>query len=64
MSVDFSTFSSSQIVWVVLAGVAVIVVIAVIRFFWKHLLKYVFQGCLFIVAVIALLLVLHYFKVF
>jgi hypothetical protein len=36
----------------------------IIRFFWRHLLKYLFQGCLVILAVIALLALLHYFKVF
>ncbi len=64
MSVDFSTFSSSQIVWLLLAVVGVVVVFVVIRFFWRHLLKYLFQGCLVILAVIALLALLHYFKVF
>jgi cell division protein FtsW (lipid II flippase) len=64
MSVDFSTFSSSQIVWLLLAVAGVVVVFVVIRFFWKHLLKYLFQGCLFILVVIALLAALHYFKVF
>jgi cell division protein FtsW (lipid II flippase) len=64
MSVDFSTFSSSQIVWLLLAIVGVVVVFVVIRFFWKHLLKYLFQGCLIILAVIALLALLRYFKVF
>ncbi|MBE3065894.1 MAG: hypothetical protein IMZ73_00475 [Chloroflexi bacterium] len=64
MSVDFSTFSSSQIVWLLLAVVGVVVVFVVIRFFWKHLLKYLFQGCLIILAVIALLALLRYFKVF
>jgi len=64
MSVDFSTFSSSQIVWLVLAVLGVVVIVAVIRFFWKHLLKYVFQGCLLILGVIALLALLRYFKVF
>lgn len=64
MSVDFSTFSSSQIVWLLLAVVGVVVVFVVIRFFWRHLLKYLFQGCLIILAVIALLALLRYFKVF
>lgn len=64
MTVDFSTFSSSLIVWLVLAVVGVIVVFVVIRFFWKHLLKYLFQGCLVILVIIALLALLRYFKVF
>jgi cell division protein FtsW (lipid II flippase) len=64
MSIDFSTFSSSQIVWLLLAVVGVVVVFVVIRFFWKHLLKYLFQGCLVILVIIALLALLRYFKVF
>lgn len=64
MTVDFSTFSSSLIVWLLLAIVGVVVVFVVIRFFWKHLLKYLFQGCLVILVIIALLALLRYFKVF
>jgi len=64
MSVDFSTFSSSQIVWLLLGVVGVVVAFVVIRFFWKHILKYLFRGCLAILAVIALLALLRYFKVF
>jgi hypothetical protein len=51
-------------VWLLLAVVGVVVVFVVIRFFWKHLLKYLFQGCLVIVVIIALLALLRYFKVF
>jgi hypothetical protein len=64
MTYDFSTISPSQIVWLVLGIVAVVVAFAVIRFFWKHVLKYLFQAGLFILAVIALLALLRYFKVF
>jgi hypothetical protein len=63
MSVDFSTLSPSLIVWLVLAVVGIVVVFAVVRFFWKHLLKHVFQGCLIILAGIILLALLRYFKV-
>ena len=64
MTVDFSTFASSQIVWLLLAVAGVVVVIVVIRFFWKHILRYLFRGYLVIVGVIALLALLRYFKVF
>jgi len=64
MSVDFSTFASSQIVWLLLAIAGVVVVFVVIRFFWKHILRYLFRGCLVILGVIALLALLRYFKVF
>ena len=64
MSVDFSTFASSQIVWLLLAIAGVVVVFVVIRIFWKHILRYLFRGCLVILGVIALLALLRYFKVF
>lgn len=64
MTVDFSTFPSSQIVWIVVIAVGVMIAFVVVRFFWKHLLKYLFQGCLVILVIIALLALLRYFKVF
>jgi cell division protein FtsW (lipid II flippase) len=64
MNIDFSSIPYNQIVWWVLAIVGVVVVFVVVRFFWKHILKYLFHGCLVILAVIALLAVLRYFKVF
>jgi hypothetical protein len=64
MTIDFSSIPYNHIVWWVLAIVGVVVVFVVIRFFWKHILKYLFHGCLVILAVIALLALLHYFKVF
>jgi hypothetical protein len=65
MTIDFSTIPYNQIVWWVLIILAVVVAIVVIRFFWRHLLKYLFQGCLVIVGILGLLALLHYvFKVF
>jgi hypothetical protein len=65
MTVDFSTFSSSLKVWLLLAVVGVVVVFVVIRFFWRHILKYLFHGCFVILVIIALLALLHfYFKIF
>ena len=65
MTIDFSAIPYNQIVWWVLIVLAVIVVVVVIRFFWRHILKYLFQGCLVILVIIALLALLHfYFKVF
>ena len=64
MTIDFSSIPYNQIVWWVLAIVGVVVVFVVVRFFWKHILKYLFHCCLVILAVIALLAVLRYFKVF
>jgi hypothetical protein len=64
MSVDFSTIPINTIVWVVVVIVAVVIGLVVIRFFWKHVLKYLLQGCLVILAILFVLAVLHYFKVF
>ena len=64
MTIDFSTIPYNQIVWWLLIILGVVVAFVVIRFFWKHILKYLFQGCLVILAIIALLAVLRYFKVF
>ena len=51
-------------IWFLAAFLAVVAVFIAIRFFWRHILKYLVQGCLAIVAIIILLAVLHYFKVF
>jgi|GEM_PF-1003454 len=65
MNINFSAIPYNQIVWWVAIGVGVILAFVIIRFFWKHILKYLFHGCLVIVVVIALLALLHfYFKVF
>ena len=51
--------------WVVAAIVLFIVAFVIVRFFWKHVLKYVVQGCLGIVVILFILAVLHYyFKLF
>jgi hypothetical protein len=64
MSIDLTTIFSNQVVWVVLAVVGVIIAFVIIRFFWKHLLKYLLQGCLVVLGIILLLALLRYFKVF
>ncbi len=51
--------------WIMAAVLAAILAFVVIRFFWRHILKYVLQGCLGIVGIIALLALLHYiFRLF
>ena len=64
MNIDFSAIPYNQIVWWILIGLGVVVAVVVIRFFWRHILKYLFQGCLVILSIIALLALLRYFKVF
>ena len=62
MNIDLSQLSSY--IWILAVILAVVVVFVILRFFWRHLLKYLLQGCLAIVGILVLLGVLHYFKVF
>jgi hypothetical protein len=62
MSIDFSQLA--PFVWILAAVLIIIAAVVVIRFFWQHVLKYLLHGCVVIVAIIALLALLHYFKVF
>jgi len=64
MHINLSLINSNLIVWTVVIIVALVIAVAVIRFFWKHILKYLVQGCAVILVIIALLALLHYFKVF
>jgi len=64
MNIDLSAIPYNQVVWGLVIAAGVVLAIVLIRFFWKHILKYLLQGCLVIVAIAALLAVLHYFKVF
>jgi hypothetical protein len=52
-------------IWIVGAVLVVIVAFVIIRFFWHHILKFVVQGCLAVVGILALVAVLHFiFRVF
>ena len=62
MNIDFSQIA--PIIWIVVAILLIVVVVIVIKFFWQHILKFALQGCAVILGIIALLLLLHYFKVF
>lgn len=62
MNVDMSQLT--PYIWFLAALLVVVVAFIVIRFFWRHILKYILQGCLAVVGIIILLAVLHYFKVF
>jgi len=64
MNINFSSINFPQIVWAVVIVLAIVAALAVIRFFWKHILKYLVQGCAIILVIIALLALLHYLKVF
>jgi hypothetical protein len=61
------TINISQIspfMWILAAVLVIIVVFAIIRFFWRHVLKFVIQAGLAILVIVALLALLRYFKVF
>jgi hypothetical protein len=64
MNINFSMIHFPQIVWLIVIILVIVAAIAAIRFFWKHILKYLVQGCAVILVIVALLAVLHYFKVF
>ncbi len=65
MTIDIASITSNPIVFWGLIAVAAIIVFVVVRFFWRHILKYLFHGCFVILVIIAILAVLHfYFKVF
>ncbi len=62
MTVDFSHLA--PVIWLITAVILFGVVVVIIHFFWQHLVKYLAQGCAVILGVIALLVLLHYLKVF
>jgi hypothetical protein len=62
MTNDLSQFA--PYLWGLAAILLVIAAFIAIRFFWQHIVKHILKGCLVILGIIALLAVLHYFKVF
>jgi hypothetical protein len=62
MNIDLSQLA--PYIWYLAAFLVLVVILVAIRFFWQHILKYLFHGCLAIVGIIILLAVLHYFKIF
>ncbi len=64
MSIDFSTISLDQIVWLFVAFFALLIVFVVVRFFWQHVVRYLLHGCVVLLAIIGIVALLHYFGVF
>jgi hypothetical protein len=62
MNVDLSHLA--PFIWVLAAILVIIVVFGIIRFLWRHILQYLFHGCVVIVAIVILYALLRYFKVF
>ena len=64
MTIDFSTVSADQIIWLFVLFFAVLIVFVVVRFFWQHVVRYLLHGCVVILVIIGLLALLHYWGVF
>jgi hypothetical protein len=64
MSFNLTNLTLAQIGWIALALFLVVVVFVVVRFFFHHILKYLIQGCAFLLLVVIALALLHYFRVF
>jgi len=65
MSVDFATIPTSQLVWMAILVLVVIIAIVILRFFWRHILRYLLHGCLTILAILVIVAALHYlFRLF
>jgi hypothetical protein len=62
MNIDIAHMG--PILWIAAAILLVVLAVVIIRFFWQHILKYLWHGCLTLVGIIILLLILHYLKVF
>jgi hypothetical protein len=61
---DFSTITADQIIWLFVIFFALLVVLAAIRFFFQHIVRFFFHILVALLALIGLLVVLHYFGVF
>jgi hypothetical protein len=61
---NFDLSHLAPFIWVLAAILAIIVVFAILRFFWRYILKYLFHGCVVIVAIVILYALLRYLKVF
>ena len=64
MTFDFSSISVDQIIWLFIIFFALLIVFVVIRFFWQHVVRYLLHGCVVVLAIIGLLVLLHYWGVF
>ena len=62
MTVNISQLA--PFIWILAAVLVVVVAFVVIRFFWRHVLKFLIQAGLVVLVIVALLAVLRYFKVF
>ncbi len=61
---ELAALSTHQIVWGIIVILGIVVVFVIVRFLWQHVVKYLLHGCLVVIGIAAILLLLHYFKVF
>jgi len=62
---NFDISQLAPYLWILAIILAVVLVFVIIRFFWRHVLKYIVHGCLGIVVILLLLAVLKYiFRIF
>ena len=64
MSVDFGMISLNSVLWLVAIVIAGILAYIAIKFFYQHILHFLVRGCAILFLIIALLVILHYLKVF
>ena len=64
MLINPSAVSSNQYNWLVLVVIGLVVAFIVLRFFWRHVLRYLLHGCVIVLGIAVLLTLLHYFKIF
>lgn len=64
MSIDLSMIDLNSVIIVLAVIFGIVLVFVVVRFFFGHLLHLLIRGCGVIVIIVALLVVLHYLKIF
>ena len=64
MPVNIAALDLHSLFWLVGLLIVVLIILGVVRFFFRHLLHLVFRGCGLLLLVILVLIVLHSLKVF
>ena len=64
MPINISAIDLHSILWLVGLIVVALIILGIVRFFFRHLLHLVFRGCGVLLLIILALIVLHSLKVF
>lgn len=64
MPINLSSIDLNVALGLCAVVVAIVLIFVAIRFFMHHVLRFLFHGCGAILLIGALLLLLHYFKIF